>query len=295
MNFRLALGLLAALQLLTPAARGSSPALGADLAGSIAQRLLAAPPLPSLDGEGFTIAPQYGYIEADLSDSFTSDSSGHQMRFEGRAAGNTLGLSFSGSNKSGWGFYLFGVGSKISGNSKTFQDGVNTYDIKDVEATSIAGATGLTYRILGSDKSTFALGLFGGPAAINVTSTSIFETTPAIGSSYAKYHFDPKFYGALQGLQLVARFGAFRVNPYLLYFATANEACQSITSEPGATKPSSELTCGGEPGKLETFGSFPAVGLFLGYGSFRFNVFSFSPAGQIYNIRSYSGSLSYTF
>ncbi|MES2965407.1 MAG: hypothetical protein V4760_16110, partial [Bdellovibrionota bacterium] len=241
--------LLLVISVFSTSAFATSPMFGATMSVVIAQQMLAAPPLPSLEGGERTIAPQYGYVS--VKQAFTEPvPTGGTFNTTGGVSGNTAGLSLMIPTKGDWGFFLFALGSRITGKSDAFQDGVATYSITDVKSDTLAGAGGVSYRLIGDDDSILALGVYGGPAFIKISSSSKFTSSGNFGaSSEAEFTFDPQFTGLYNGLQLSVRFGKLVVNPYLVMFQESGDRCQPISSTgTNTSNDASAFTCDGKTG-----------------------------------------------
>lgn len=290
--------LLFALTVHTDSAHATSPMFGATMSVVIAQQMLAAPPLPSLEGGVRTVAPQYGIVS--VKQQFTEPiSTGGTFHTEGSVSGNTAGLSVVIPTKGDFSFFVFGLGSRITGKSDAYQDGVATYSITDVKSDTFALAGGVGYRLIGDEDSLLAFGVYGGPAMLKISSTSNFTPSGGFGGgSSAEFSFDPQFVGLYSGFQLSVRLGKFVVNPYVVMFQEGDsQKCQSISST--GTNPSNNaaaFTCDGEPGKVETYASFLGYGLFLGYRAFRVNVYSNGNLfGDGVDVTNYSASIGIPF
>jgi hypothetical protein len=271
---------------------------GATMSVVIAQQMLAAPPLPSLEGGVRTIAPQYGFVS--VKQEFTEPiPTGGTFNTEGSVSGNTAGLSLMIPTKGDFGFFAFGLGSRITGKSDSFQDGVASYSITDVKSDTLALAGGVSYRLIGDEDSLLAFGVYGGPAMLKISSTSKFTPSGSFGGgSSAEFSFNPQFVGLYNGFQLSVRLGKFIVNPYVVMFQEGeSDKCQDISSTGTDTNNNAAaFTCDGQPGKVETYASFLGYGLFLAYKAFRVNVYSNGNLfGSGVDVTSYSASLGIPF
>ncbi|HVK60378.1 MAG TPA: hypothetical protein VM432_02460, partial [Bdellovibrionales bacterium] len=75
-------------------------------------------------------------------------------------------------------------------------------------------------------------------------------------------------------------------------FSGFSESCQEIKIT-GTQLKESSFECGGQKGYTDSPTGFGGIGLAVGFGSLRFNVFSYMPARDIepFEITSYSLSL----
>ncbi len=258
--------------------------IGAEMGVIVARKLFAAPPLPNLDGGGVTVSLLYGYVEAKSKLSVFS-STGEPVASTGGASGNTAGISVSIPTKSDFGYFFFGIGNKITGDVSVTQSGVETYRISNIQSDNFAGAAGLSYRWIGTDKSTFALAPFIGPYFMQIHSKSDFVPSTGIGGgSPTGFSVDPTMYGLFEGIQMILRLGPLRINPYFLGSHDLSKRCRDVRVQGPATPYSCELD-----------GTMVGAGLFLGLGPIRLNIFSIIPENLDMEVTHYSGSLSYEF
>jgi hypothetical protein len=130
---------------------------------------------------------------------------------------------------------------------------------------------------------------------IEAKSTAKYEDISAGGGASTKFTFNPEMRGLYTGLQTSLRIGNFRINPYAVIFTSSSPICQEVKGEPGGTIPIESFECEGQKGKLHSFATFPAVGLFLGYKSFRINVYSSAVTAPYLTVTSYSGTFGVNF
>ncbi len=274
----------------------TSPTFGAEMSIAISQQLLAAPPLPSLEDPKHMISPQFGFVNASAEGEFPTDTGG-QFRFDGATKGNTAGLSVTFPASNQLAYYLFAVGTQVTGEVTCFQDGVQSYAIQNIKSQSLAVAAGASYRALGTATSAAALGLFAGPYYLTTHSTSDFVPSAEIGGGATEgFTFNPTFAGALFGTQVSFRMGSLTINPYALAALDFGDECKDISSDNPNSSWISAMTCNGSAGKVIAHSSFVGYGLFAGYRSFRVNVYSKADAvNPLIKVTSYSASLGYSW
>ena len=275
--------------------RAAAPTIGAEVSAAIAQQLLAGPPLPNLDGEGTTATAQIGYAQALLQDS-TTVVGGSQFTYNGEVKGNTGGLALTHSGKSDLGFFLFAIGSGVKGDVQTQIDGTPDYTLKNITSDSYALAAGATYRLIGDAKSKFALGVLGGPAYVKIQSKLSFVPPSGMSAPTVDYTMEPTTYGWYQGLQFVLRMGAFRFNPYMVMMVPLSDSCQPIQTSDGTSANSMTCKDTSRTGHADFFTRLVGLGLFIGYGGFRVNVYSRSEMQTPYiRLSSYSASIGFSW
>lgn len=263
-NLTVSISILAITFLFSQLAFAQSPKLAADFSVAISQSLLSAPPLPSLDRHERALIPQGGVVSASVK---TISSDAGETTFDKGVDGYSYGLGLVLPANDAVSFYLFAMGSEATGETQASRNGMPLYSVRDIRTRSYAGAGGLSYRFWGSDESVMALGLFAGGAYLKIESESLAQS----GNIWAKYYFDPGYYGLYQGLQLMIRLGPVRINPYVLYFANLEKSCQRLTAD---GVPSMDTTCDGETGKVETHATFKGYGLNFGFKSLLVTVYS---------------------
>jgi hypothetical protein len=269
---------------LVQSAFATNPMIGAEIGVVVARKLFAAPPLPNLDGGGVTVSVQYGYVDAKSKLS-VDGGGGAPIASSGGASGNTGGFGVSIPTKGNYGYFFFGIGNKIRGDVSVTQSGTETYRISNIEADTFSAAGGISYRVIGTDKSFFALAPFIGPYYMQIHAMSDFVPSSSVGGG-APTHFavDPTMYGLFEGIQLILRMGPLRINPYLLASQDMSKQCRDVR----VTGPATPYGC-------ELDGTMVGAGLFLGLGPIRLNVFSMIPESLDLEVTHYSGSLSYEF
>jgi hypothetical protein len=171
-------------------ASATSPTMGAEISVLVARKMFASPPLPNLDGGGVSVSANYGYAKATskLSEAMPN---GTPITSSGGAAGNTGGLGVSIPTNGDLGYFGFVQASNISGETIVNQGGTESYRISNIKAETYTGAGGLSYRLVGTDKSIFAMAPFVGPYYIHIHSTSDFVPTLGGGSS-TNFTVDPR-------------------------------------------------------------------------------------------------------
>ena len=245
-------------------AQAQSPKLAADFSVAIAQSLMAAPPLPTLDRSRRVVSPQAGTVKASV---IKMSNAMGDIDFDKGVDGYSYGLGVVVPLAEEWSLFGFGMGSDASGETEAKQNGSALYAVREIKTRALVGAGGLNYRFWGDDSSILAWGIFAGGAYMRIDSDSMAEN----GNIRTPYRFDPTYTGLYQGLQLMIRIGPLRINPYGLYFANFGESCQNIYSNGSAAL---DVTCRGQAGKVETHATFKGYGLNLGIKSLLVTVYS---------------------
>jgi hypothetical protein len=237
-----------------------------------AGQVLSSPALPSLDNDAvFSISPLAGTVKVegvDESDSLP-DGSTLSLQNRGTVNGQVAGLTLNYSGKGDLGFFAITAWSKVQGDMASYNQtfSVNT-DVRNISAETYVGAIGLTYRLVGSAKSKFALGIFGGPAFIKSKTTSDIYHSAGVTSVTV----NPDISGYYLGLQFTIRIGEFHINPYVNMLGNPNSQCL-VPSYSGADYPTAQWNkcANGEHG-LTTFAVLAGSGINIGYGRFQFGV-----------------------
>ena len=296
MSYLMVLSVLAA-SLMASIAGATGANIGSDISSAVAQNLMGSPPLPSLEGGSVTLSPQYGYVEVKAVGEYSVNSVPYT--YSGTTKGNTFGLSLSGSSKGGWGFFVYAGYSRIGGEVESASAAGEKGDgIMEIKAESTGAAAAITYRLIGTEKSTFALGVFTGPGYIGVKSSGVYDAHPPSGGAtgQAKYEFNPTSTGAFSGVQLAWRLGDFLINPYLTVFASPSSVCQPMEYETISGEINdSYFQCMNQKKMLAVFPSFVSIGMFLGYKTFRFSLFSSTGTLETLEITNYSASIGIPF
>ena len=190
-----------------------------------AQNLLAAPPLPTLDAGGkYTVAPALGIMSASL------EGTGQPMAampdsvppmpaytptYSGKLNGYSAGLSFTSPTYGRTGFFLFLVGSQMTGEIDVYFGSQVAFAMKNLKAQALACAGGVSYRFVGDSKSKYAMGAFLGPAYMNLDSAFDPAQYLPLGTG-EDYEFKISVLAAYAGVQGQVRVWKFLINPYVL-------------------------------------------------------------------------------
>jgi hypothetical protein len=250
-------------------------AVGADASTAAVGQLLISPPLPDLDGGSFTLTPMVGQItvNADNSNAAQMDqlNPGFKIRYSGRAKGKSAGLGITIPTSTDFGFFIFGVGSKISGEFQQtlFENQINEKE-NSVKATGLAVVTGVQYRLIGTSESIFAMGLFAGPGFYSMRSSMVYENVSM--NTKSKVSYNPSGFGVIAGMQFMLRIGGLRINPYFMGFGDTGDNFKKISIEATATISEADYKCGGHEGHYRSAMGVAGTGLNVGYHSFRINV-----------------------
>ncbi|UOF02459.1 hypothetical protein [Bdellovibrio reynosensis] len=236
-----------------------------------AGQILSSPALPSLDNDGKSLSPLVGTVKMEGIREEGTLANGDPLIVEnsGTVTGHVAGLTFNYSGKGDLGFFGMLGYSKVQGEmSSTVSTFAYTTDVRDISAQSLVGAAGLTYRLIGDDKSTFTLGVFGGPAFISSEASANIHHDTGITKVTTK----PNISGMYFGLQLAFRFGKFRINPYLNALGNSDPQCIKPDYS-GADYAVGEYNrCDdGTPG-VTTFALIGGSGINIGYGRFQFGL-----------------------
>lgn len=263
---------------LTASASNLPEAIGFDASMEAVGQVLSSPALPSLDNDGFSITPLYGIVKMEgVDETVTSEGLGESVyENRGELKGDIAGLTFNYSGKGDLGVFLTTAWSRVDGDMQTSAFG-NTSDVRDISAQSFVGALGLTYRAVGTDKSTFALGLFGGPAYISSTTSAKFFHEDG---TVTKVTLNPKMNAIYFGLQLMFRFGEFRLNPFLNLLGNPSVGCEKPTYE-GDPYPIAQYNrcMNGDPG-ISTIAAIGGSGINIGYGRFQLSLIQIGGSGS---------------
>ena len=266
--------LLASLISVQPAIASNLPEVIAfDAANEAAAQIFSSPALPSLDNEGASITPLFGVVTMEGVDetAMVQDGPEFTIHNKGEIKGNVAGLSFNFSGQGDLGFFATAAWTKVSGEMHSSYDHVVSVvnDIRDISAETYIGVVGLNYRLVGTAKSFFALGVFGGPAMISSKTSAKF--VHADGTS-TNVKLDPETTAAYIGLQMMFRPGNFRINPYLNLLGNTSVGCYKPTYE-GDPYPAGQYNqcMNGEPG-VSAFAGIVGAGINVGYGRFNFGL-----------------------
>jgi hypothetical protein len=270
-----------------------TPDIGARASLAGAQGLLVSPPIPNLEGGKTTYSPQVGYMISKVDGYENESNSGGPpltINYTGDIKGisGAIGVSAPSYGRLAW-FGIIG-GDALTGDIDVTMSGAPFGFIRDIKTQSFAFAAGPSYRFTGDASSKFAAGAFLGPAAIKVNST--FD----LSSNNTTYTLDDTIYGAYGGVQFKWRVdNSLVINPYALYMYELSPKCKkmSVTGGSGFTGlcPDDEIT----PNLVEMKSSFSGIGLYLGWKSFRLNVYSKAMSDAAFSdIKVTNYSVSYT-
>lgn len=276
-----------------------SPTIGAQISVAAAQELLASPPLPSLENGGSkSIAPQAGYMVANTSGHEDGETIGSVTipgyDYKGKIEGGSAGVGFTSPPNGRIGWFGLMIGSYMKGDITINDDTAGTARLKDITSKVLAGAAGISVRVLGESKSMFAVGLFAGPAFMKVESSFTVVNT----GINDRYKLNPLMYGPYGGLQAKLRLGNFLINPYVLYFDDLKRKCKKFDEMPNNQNLQCESETNAEKrgGGTDLDATFTAYGVFLGYKRLRLNVYSNAlRAKEFDEIDMTTYSLSYAF
>jgi hypothetical protein len=253
-------------------------ALGFDASMEAVGQVLSSPALPSLDNEGFSVTPLYGTVSMEGVDETVILMDGTETTYENRGElkGDIAGLTLNYSGDGDLGFFITAAGARVGGDMKSSILGTN-FDVRDVSAQSYVSALGAQYRVVGTAKSIFAMGIFGGPAIIQSKTSATFVQN---NGDTTKVTLDPNLQGIYFGLQLMLRFGEFRVNPYMNFLGNPNGTCQ-VPSYEGAAYPTAQYnTCSNGEHGIDTFATTGGSGINVGYGRFQFGILQWGGTGS---------------
>lgn len=267
-----------------------TPDIGARASLAGAQELLVSPPVPNLEGGKTTYSPQIGYMVATVDGGDVRPQSSLFYKGEVKGVSGALGVSSPSSGRLGW-FGIIG-GDSLTGDIAVDIAGIPQAIIRDIKTQSFAFAAGPSYRFIGEANSTFAAGVFLGPAAIKVNSEFAVSTLPD-----STYTMDDTIYGAYGGVQVKLRIDSLVINPYFLYMHELSPTCKKMSV--GNSSNNFTGLCPDDPttpNLVEMKSSFGGFGLFLGWKAFRFNVYSKALHDKAFDdIKITNYSISYTF
>jgi hypothetical protein len=236
-----------------------------------AGQILSSPALPSLDNDGTSITPIYGIVKIEAQNEEATLDTGEPLPIEnhGTMNGQIAGLTFNRSGSGNLGIFAILGWAKVAGDLTSYTPKYDqTTDVRNISAETYAGAAGLTYRLIGDQKSTFAMGIFGGPAMIKSKSTSQIYHSAGITEVSTKLDIN----GYYLGLQFVIRLGGFRINPYLNVMGNPNPQCMKPEYKGDAYPFEQWNKCqNGEHG-VDTFAVIAGSGINVGYGRFQFGL-----------------------
>jgi len=255
------------------------PVFGVKVSIVAMQGLLASLPPPSLEKGGFAVPVQGTYLTGKATGPMPGIGT-YNATFKGNGytAGLTSGEVYD------FRFFVMAMANSMNGsvdiNPTTSSFALTHLD--NVKTSGQAVIAGLGYRLIGGDKSPFALGLFGGGAAFKFNSQ--FSIPGGYGFE-STYESNPTIAGPLAGLQFDVKLGPIFINPYGFFFSDQSK-CKAYDSP---TNPTSD-------GCLTTSASFTAFGLNVGYKSLRLNAYSMVRNSQdLDSVKINAYSLSYTF
>jgi hypothetical protein len=259
-------------------ARGQSfsldPKVGVQISMSSLQSILAAPPLPRIDGGRRNETPVViNYVTAQYE---TPDATNVGTIDEGEFSGYSYAAGLVAKEKNGARMFFWLMGNSVSGDINATSGG-STTKVSDLEAGSQAATMGYSKRLFGGTKSLLNFGAFGGATVINFDSTFI---VPSSGGDI-ELAFSPVMYGALAGVQFNIYMKGFVVNPYYIYFKELSEKCKDLD---------------GSGFCVDISGSFLGMGFNVGYKKILFNVQSSVLQDEVFDgIKTDTYGISYTF
>ena len=272
-----------------PASAGGLPYLiGTEASIEAIAQAFASPALPSLDGDGQKLTPMFGVVTiTGVDDSGDLPPGTNTSIYNGQVKGNVASLTYASVGKGDFGYFVVFAGTKLTGGSMTAKWSSGTDTVTNISATGYTATAALSYRLIGSEKSIFALGLFAGPAYMSVSAT---ENVVQAGGTPASVSFDGSFHGLYYGLQLELRIADFKLNPYLTSYTDLGDHCRQDLNVQSQL-PVTSLCLGGQPGyDIDT--TMWGVGINVGYGPFTLNVDSEGNGVHRY-LKAKSYALSY--
>ena len=270
------------------------PLLGVRISFFATQNLLAAMPLPSLVGKSaHALNLQAGYETAKVGGTGAALGSSYSGSFKGESAG----LGFTKGGSSGWGYYIFAAGSKLSGKS-TLGDSIATTTLSDFQNTAFVTSTGVSIPLFGSKNSSpIAMGLLAGPALTKINSS--FHISSNLASNVYDYSSSPTNYGALSGAQISVKLGKIFINPYIFYFHEFSKRCKKYDTTDAQDDGSFfDYACykSDGPRHIGILGNFTAYGANFGYDGFIINIYSqVVKNSQMQSITFNNYALDYSF
>jgi hypothetical protein len=264
--------LLVSLLTVTQASAFNQPeVLGFDAANEAAAQVFSSPALPSLDNEGNSLTPVYGTVKmegADVDVTTTDTGANSTVYNSGEIKGEVAGLTFNHSGQGDLAFFAMAAWSRVSGDMTSIFEG-RTTEVHDISAQSYIGVAGLSYRVVGTAKSFYALGLFAGPAFINAKTSVRIQQSDGKSTTVT---LNPETQAAYVGMQMMFRPGLFRINPYLNILANTKFSCYQPTYEGDAYPDSQYNLCQNGDRGVTAFAGLVGVGINIGYGRFQFGL-----------------------
>ncbi len=269
------------------------PLLGVRVSLLASEHLLADPPLPDLSKSA---RPEATLGASYLAANLNSAGSVSQTYYSGHFSGESISLGYKFTGSRNVGYFVFLAGSSIKGSSNLGSTSFVT-SLNDFNTSTFVGMMGLSYRILGADRSPLALGLLTGIGGS--TFSSSFNVSSTGDTSSVSYGAKPTIYGAMAGAQIAMHFGKIFINPYALYFQELSKKCKAYSTSNTADDGSGfDSTCFASTGP-RTIGlsaSFFAYGANVGYDNFTLNIYSqVAPDSSMSSITFNNFSLSYDF
>jgi hypothetical protein len=196
--------------------------------------ILSNPPLPMLylkeKHYNLTMMPAIVKGEVDGKDNLNEPTTG---KYDG--VGGALGFSYSWRDR--WGFYGFGVGSKVggdftygSGNSGG-QGNSTIAKMRGVEATYLTFSAGLSYQFYGEKPDDFVMPIFIGPSIIkSKTKGRLIEEVNGTDNTDFDLEADATIIGVLAGIQFGwTFFQNWRLVPFFMAMVGISDGCENYT------------------------------------------------------------------
>jgi hypothetical protein len=254
-------------------AAGFPEALGFSASMEAVAQVLSSPALPSLDNEGLSATPLFGTVQMEGVDETVTLMNGTSATYtnRGELKGDVAGLTLNYSGNGDLGFFLTTAWAQVGGDMRSTILS-STFDVRDISAESYVGAIGAQYRVVGTAKSSFAMGIFGGPAYISSKTSEHFIQS---NGSTTKVELDPQLQAFYFGLQMMIRFKEFRINPYLNVLESSNKTCQ-LPSYTGDPYPLAQYNiCQNGDHGIDTMTALAGTGVNVGYGRFQIGLLQF--------------------
>jgi hypothetical protein len=253
-------------------AMGSPEVRAYEAAIEATAQIFSSPALPSLDNDGASISPIYGTVKMEGQNEIWNSSTTGDYRVEnnGEIRGEVAGLAYNYSGKGDFGFFATAAWSRVEGDMVSSSP-TESFDLRDITAQNYVGVFGVNYRAVGTDKSFFALGFFGGPAFISAKTSSRIVY---LNGTSTKVTLNPDTSALYLGMQMMFRKGNFRLNPYVNILGNTNMECYKPTYEGAPYVAAQHTRCSNGETGVSTVAVLAGAGLNVGYGRLNFGLWS---------------------
>ena len=139
---------------------------GLDASALSIQYMMADPPLPMINHKDKTYKASIkpGYLTGDTEANYTYQGGGTSLQ-EGSVSGPSLGGSYSYGLSDKWGTFIWAVGTSLSGDFETKQNGEASPSVfsRDAKINHVNLSAGMTYQFTKKEEKGYAFSVFFGP------------------------------------------------------------------------------------------------------------------------------------